>query len=86
MVKWEQVISSGVMKSVSKAKKKKCVVNDGWREKEKKISLQHSLLWSTYSTVIYAPGVKISSKSPLKIIEIIIAGVIFWVIFRVKIW
>lgn len=34
MVKWEQVISSGVMKSVSKAKKKKCVVNDGWREKK----------------------------------------------------
>ena len=36
MVKWEQVMSSRVIKSVSKAKKKECVVNDGWQEKEKK--------------------------------------------------
>ena len=36
MVKWEQLISSRVIKSVSKVKKKECVVNDGWQEKEKK--------------------------------------------------
>ena len=34
--------------------------------------------YGPHNTVIYAPGVKISSQSPLKIIEIIIARVIFW--------
>ena len=58
MVKWEQLISSGVIKSVSKVKKKECVVNDGWREKEKKYHY-YIHFYGPHSTVIYAPGVKI---------------------------